>query len=106
LSAQLFRRVGDVPRLRALDSQFDLAKGAQLGRVLLGERPRWRARSSRNASTCAGDSRHLRLERDFGVVGVAEERGELAAQLDDARDERVLSQSGLPNSEARVALSR
>ena len=54
-----------------------------------------RARSSRNASTCCGDSRHLRHERHFGVVRVAEELRELAAQLDDARDERRVVPFGL-----------
>ena len=92
--------VGEVPRLRVLGMPSSVAANARNSVQSFSANGRARfARSSRNASTCAGDSAIFGTSDTSAKFSIAEQLRHLRAQRTMLAMSGVLSHSGLPNSE-------
>src|SRR5471032_3020170 len=83
---QFFRCVGQVPCFQVIEAQFFLGELAQLGQVLLGERTRALGQVFEEADDLLRVLRHLRHQRHFGEVFIAEQLGFLVAQFQQRDD--------------------
>src|SRR5919198_3738081 len=86
--AQLLGRIRDVPGFERIEPELASRKIAQLGHVLIGKRARPASQIFQEGKDLLGRLGHLRHERNLGIVAIAKELRRLAAQLDDARNER------------------
>ncbi|MNQ51779.1 hypothetical protein D3C85_657740 [compost metagenome] len=89
LVAQLLAEVADVPARQVVHAALG-GEGAQLGQILLGERLAAHRQVAQEAEHLLGRLGHLGGQRQLGVVGEAQQLGQLLAQVEDLGHQRAV----------------